>query len=174
MWNHLSEQAMTDLLLGEGDARAREHAAACASCGGRLEQARAGLGLARGVDVPEPSPLYWDAMKRHLGQRIAAEHARPRFRLRPLPVAAAALAIAAAVILPGMRQPARVLPAWSALPPAELDASLVVLEGLETSWEDAAELGVCASVDGCLVRLGEDESRALAETLRAELLGRKS
>jgi hypothetical protein len=178
MTGHVSDEALAELLEEAGSAADREHAASCPACGTRLSEARAELELARSADVPEPSPLYWEAFRRNVGRRIAEEPG-PRWRWGlwvPLATVAAAAAFAVAVVVrtPGPTAaeraaglgPSPVVPAWSALPPAEEDVSLDVMEGLAvadgglTAWAEGRGLG--AFVGG----LTDEESAALAETLR--------
>jgi len=171
MTRHLSEGELVDLALG-ATGKDREHAAGCASCSFRLEELQQGLALARKADVPEPSPLYWDALRRNVSRRIA-EEPRPLANWgRLLPLVAAAAALLAIALSGGhaLRQlrhvSAPVLPSWSALPPEEDDPGLVVLEGLArtegelTAWEEGRGLGAF------LADLSEADELALADGLR--------
>jgi hypothetical protein len=63
--------------------------------------------------------------------------------------------------------PAPGLPAWSALPEAEDDPSLAVLEGLAAGGDGLAELDEGAGVGPFLASLSDEDDRALAESLRA-------
>ena len=134
MNRHLSDESLLSLAQG-GDADGdRAHLSACGRCAERVEEARAGLALARRADVPEPSPLYWEAMRRSVERRIAEEpRSSPRW-VWLVPVLATAAAVVVVVLTTGRTHapaslPGPTLPAWSALPPAEDDASLEVLEG---------------------------------------------
>src|SRR6185503_6868631 len=97
---HVPEAGLIDLLEDGGSPSDRRHLDACASCAERLAVVRAGLGLARTTDVPEPSPLYWESFRRQVGQRIqtAPEPSRHRFLLWG-PALAAAAAVVAVVVL---------------------------------------------------------------------------
>jgi hypothetical protein len=171
MTRHVPDESLPDLAEGHGSEADRAHAAACASCASRLADVRSALGLARRADVPEPSPLYWEAMRRSVGRRIGEEPRRgPRWAWLA-PLAAAAALVAVMVLTTGRTQapsatPAPRLPAWSALPDADDDASLVVLEGF------AAEDGALATVDegggvgAFLASLSDEDDRALADSLR--------
>jgi hypothetical protein len=170
---HLSDGELTDVLEGAGDARARAHVAACSACGSRLEAASRGMALARQADVPEPPAPYWGAFRRRVGERIGDEAARG-WGPRLLPILAAVAALL--VIVPALRTTAPpsshpVLPAWSALPPAEEDEGLAVLRDLalaEAELPTGRELGGIAQD---LADLTEEESRALAEALRRGIEG---
>ena len=126
------------------------------------------------ADVPEPSPLYWDAFRRQVGRRSAEEP--PARGLAPvasrpwLAPAAAAVALlwrwssrreraAGAVAAPA-------LPAWSALPPREDDAGLDVLEVWPRRRRPRGRCRVRGVAD-CLIGLSDEESLDLADALRA-------
>jgi hypothetical protein len=177
---HVSDAEMMDVLEGTARGRVMAHVAGCAKCRGRLDEARGGLALAVPAEVPEPSPLFWDALRRRVSEGInATPAARPsRFALRPvLAGALVAAAAVAGVALLAPRTPvtpptsvAAALPAWSALP--EDDPNLEVLEGLETQVADAVPATAeCHDWAQCVAGLDEDEGRALATALRSELAG---
>ena len=168
---HLSENELLDLTLGEGKDADRDHAFACAACGSRLAELRQGLALARKADVPEPSPLYWEALRRNVSRRIA-DAPRPLAAWSRFLALASAAAVLAIALSSGrtshtpVEGPAPALPAWSALPPPEEDPGLAVLEGLAhadgdlTAWEEGRGLGAF------LAELSETDERALVDTLR--------
>jgi hypothetical protein len=171
MRRHLSDESLLRLAQG-GDVEAdRAHALACGQCAERVEEARAGLLLARRADVPEPSPLYWEAMRLRIGQKIAEEPRRSPGRAWLAPVLAAAAAILVVALSTGRVQappalPAPTLPAWSALPPAEDDASLEVLEGVAIADGDLGTLDEGRGISAFLAGLSDEEYRALADSLR--------
>jgi anti-sigma factor RsiW len=168
--SHLSNEILMDVLEGAA-ARgpAAEHLASCAECAARLAEAREGLALTRAVDVPEPPGMYWQSFPRQVAGRLAAAPA-PRWRAWLLPGLATAMAVAAAVIfLPrpapeAPPTPAPTLAAWSALPPAEEDPALPVLQALGPELDPALD---CAGVAECLAELTDEESQDLVQTLRA-------
>jgi hypothetical protein len=167
MTRHVADESLHDLAEGGGSDAERAHAAACPPCAARVEETRAALDLARRADVPEPSPLYWEAMRRGVGRRIAEEPRRtPRWAwLAPL---AAATAVVAVVALTAGRPPEPSaspepgLPAWSPLPPAEYDTSLEVLAATD------GELGALDEGRGIapfLAGLSDEDYAALVESL---------
>jgi hypothetical protein len=176
---HLTDEAIVDLALGEAAASERVHAEACAACAARAAEARAAFELARRAEVPEPSPLYWQALRSGVSRRIAAAEREPKHFGVRLPLAAAAAVLAVAVSLRSARPPARpepparaALPSWSALPLEEEDDGLRVLEGLALA---SGSLDWPADgLDGYLASLSEDESRELAEDLRRQGQGGES
>jgi hypothetical protein len=171
MTRHVPDESLPDLAEGGGSEADRAHVLACRPCATRVEETRAALALARRADVPEPSPLYWDAMRQSVGRRIAEEPRRaPRWAwLGPLAAAGAAVAVFA--LATGRTHapsatPAPALAAWSALPPAEDDASLAVLEGLAEAEGDLGELDGGRGVGAFLAELSDDDYRVLADSLR--------
>lgn len=173
MTRHLTDEAALDLAEGGADRALLAHAAGCAECAARIEEARAGLALAGSADVPEPPPLYWEAMRRNLERRIAEEPRRaPRWAwLAPLLATAAAVAVVA--LRTGRApvpepSPEPTLAAWSALPPVEEDASLEVLEGWVVTTGDLGSLDEGQGVGAFVAELSEEDMGALADSLRAQ------
>jgi hypothetical protein len=181
---HLGEEALIDLMEGVADAGARAHASSCLHCRARLEQAAAGLELASEADVPEPSPLFWDAFRRRVDERIVSGDREPAWKrlavrsMAPWLAAAAVLVAAAAVTFP--RGPAAgtaatpaapVLPAWSALPAGE-DVGLEMLAAVVPGNTGLGPLTECDGMGDCLAEaaaLSEEDSLALADALQREL-----
>jgi len=166
---HASDERLTQL-LDSGRPDAGDHVETCPACRSRLDAAREALAWASEAQVPEPSPLYWTAFRAQVSRRIDSERARRRrFGLWSGLAAAAGLAGAVAFLARGPEpSPAAlaVLPAWSALPSAEDDAGLAVLEALAPV---SLELAECRGLDDCLGDLSEAESLELAEALRQEM-----
>lgn len=174
MKEHVSDEELFDLATGAEAARSA-HLAACEACSARVREARELLTTVRGVEVPEPPALFWQAFRRQVERRIAEERPRPRLLTWLLPAAAVAV-LAAAVAVPlalrGRPEPSappEASPAsvsWSALPPAEEDEALAVLQGVaasggEIGWDEGRGLGAV------LAELSDEESAALAEALAA-------
>ncbi|HSD28414.1 MAG TPA: hypothetical protein VLL75_14020 [Vicinamibacteria bacterium] len=179
MTRHLPDGSLLNLAEGRGSDADRAHAGACAVCAARLAEVRSALDLARRADVPEPSPLYWDAMRRSVDRRIG-EEPRPRPRWVWLgPFAATAALVAALVLTSGRTHapsptPAPGLPAWSALPEAEDDPSLAVLEGLAAGDDALGALDEGGGVGPFLANLSDEDYQALAESLRGAGKGGES
>jgi hypothetical protein len=179
MRSHLTDDMLAEALEGLGSAEARRHLAGCADCSARLEEARLGLELARAADVPEPPPLYWEVFRRQVGHRISGEAPARRalgFWLFPALATATAVWIAIAIFRSPEPGPTReatavTLPSWSALPPAEEDECLEVLQALAAEGDPLDAALPAQGVDGALSDLSEEESELLAAALQEEMSG---
>jgi hypothetical protein len=164
MRSHLEDDVLLDVIEGAASVEATRHAAECSECALRMDGARAGLALAVGADAPEPSPLFWDAFRRRVASAIEAEPPRRRFGGFFVPGLLAAGAVVALVtflpIDPG--------PAVSPAPLVASSAQPVTEEGAGVDAASAYDLE-CQDVAACVAGLTDEESRALAEALRAEL-----
>ncbi|HEV7499253.1 MAG TPA: hypothetical protein VGQ33_04575 [Vicinamibacteria bacterium] len=178
MWRHLSDAAVVDVIEGSAEARARAHVAGCEPCRVRVEDARQAWGWAAQAVVPEPVPSYWDVFRRRVARALVDAPAAPS--RRPLWAAAAAsVAVIALLMVVPLRGPvasvpaaapaAPVLPAWSALPPADEDPGLPVLEHVVPLAAAATPAVECSDISECMAGLSDDESRALVDVLRQEL-----
>jgi len=166
MARHVTDETLLDVLEGTADPESRRHADACADCAERVKEARGGRALAREAEVPEPSPLYWEAFRRNVGRRIESDSTGRGWRWAWLPVVAAAAAVLLAV--PALRPPsapAPLLPAWSALPPADQDAGLSVLAGLDIADADLSAVDGERDVVESLADLSDEEARAFQDAL---------
>jgi hypothetical protein len=63
---HFTDQEFVDLLDGALPAARARHADGCPSCAERLDLMRDAVARASDVDVPEPSPLFWE----HFSARV--------------------------------------------------------------------------------------------------------
>jgi hypothetical protein len=173
MTAHLKDERLVEALEAGGlqDETSRRHLRDCESCGARVRELEE-------TDVPEPSPLYWEAFRRQIASRLD-EAPRPfagrRFWIPGLAAVAAAGLVVASLVpwSPSGTSTAspRPLPAWSALPEDD-DAALTVLQGLAPSDDDLDSLGAGGVADR-LAGLSDEDSRSLAEALRGEWEGRK-
>jgi hypothetical protein len=75
MTHHLSESEFVDLAENESalDAGRVAHVETCASCREQLDALRAMLRVTATMDVPEPSPLFWEHMSNRVRAGVAAE-----------------------------------------------------------------------------------------------------
>ena len=177
MTAHVSDDAVLDLALGAGTASRRGHAESCEACARRVREAASALELAQRAEVPEPSPFYWQALRHGVSQRIAHEGQETRRSAFLVPLAAAAAVLAVLFSVPALPVKGPLAPglaAWSALPLEEEDEGLRVLEGLALSSGELAEWDRGEGLSAYLANLTDDESRVLAETLRARGQGGES
>jgi len=170
----LSEDEIVDALEERGSASLREHLASCGDCAAALAFAKDGFALARDAEVPEPSPLYWEAFRRQVDRRIGAEAPpRPWAWLLPLAAAAAVAVVALPLLRSRLVEHAPVdgarLAAWSSLPPADEDDGLAVLQEVSLAESDLVSVRESRSADDVLTDLSDEETTALAEALRHEL-----
>ena len=129
--------------------------------------------MAQASEVPEPSPLYWEAFRRQVNRRIQGEGRRPWFRFLVPLAAAAGLVVAltrplSAPTVSSVPVAASVLPAWSALPAADDDPGFEVLQAVASSGSDLASSYARGSVQELLSDLSDEESQALAERLKTD------
>jgi len=70
---HLTPDELIDLSEGAGSADAAAHLHGCDVCRGQVAALQAAMSSAASVDVPEPSPLFWDHLSARIREDIAAE-----------------------------------------------------------------------------------------------------
>lgn len=182
------------LALIEADAAPRHpHLAACARCRAAIDAARAALAEARSVEVPEPSPLFWDHLSARVSTAVAAEPEAPLSRRvwwRTLVPSAVALgAVALSVWLGPSAIGTRTVPAPGTVaarpeppaPPADIDAAAL---GDDEAWAmlgqmaggfdvgtlgDALGTSEATGADLAMSDLTDRERASLADLLRAEM-----
>lgn len=181
MAEHLPPSTLIDVAEDRVvDGRSRAHLSGCESCQIQVHQVRADLLELTGADVPEPSPLYWEAFQRQVAERVQAlpdQRVRDRWMWAPALVAAALTVAVIAprsskgpVPFPTASHVASTLPAWSALPAAGHDDGLVVLRAFASQGTMDHSSG-CVVVEDCLADLGDDDVDAVTEALRAARAG---
>jgi hypothetical protein len=72
---HLSAEELVDIAEGTRLESSAPHLAGCTSCRTRLTDLRTLLSAAQDVEVPEPSPLFWDHLSSRVSQAVAMEEA---------------------------------------------------------------------------------------------------
>jgi hypothetical protein len=75
---HLASEELVDIAEGTRSEASAPHLAACGSCRERLIDLRSMMSLAKDVDVPEPSPLFWDHFSSRVSAAVAAEASAPQ------------------------------------------------------------------------------------------------
>jgi hypothetical protein len=159
---HLTPEQFVDIadgVLAESGSEVAPHLSACAECRQQLAEMRAIMTEAADVDVPEPSPLFWD----HLSARVSAavsEEPGPRswreWLLRPLilvPSIAGVLVAALFVVL-------LTRPALAPLPPAPPPGMVTATVRPSPSPDSAARASVSA-IDASLPPLGSADDPQL-------------
>jgi len=173
MPRHLTTETLADVLEGRESAEARRHVGTCEECARRVREVEETLRLAGSAEVPEPSPLYWEAFREQVGQRIAEESPAVSWRRwwGPGLVVAAAATLAVVAFLQTWSGPtssaAPVIPAWAALP-EEDDVAFSILLELGPSEEDLAPLVAQSDAAHHIADLTEEESEALTEAFRSQ------
>jgi hypothetical protein len=189
---HLTPDERLALIEAE-EAPRHPHLAACARCRAGIDAARAALAEARSVEVPEPSPLFWDHLSARISTAAAAEPEAPRSRRvwwRMLVPSAVALgAVVLAVWLGPSATKTRTVPAPGTVaarpeppaPPADIEAAasgddeawamLVQMAGKFDSETlgDALGTSEATGADLAMSDLSERERASLADLLRAEM-----
>jgi hypothetical protein len=168
MREHVGDDELMDVVEGTASADVRRHVQACAACGARVAETSSALDLARDADVPEPSPLFWEAFRVQVGRKVGAERRSRLTGWAPALAAAAVAALGIGVLTQphAPATPASTLPAWSASLPSGDESGLAQLP----LPADADELSLaCSGVADCVSGLSDEESLALADVLSQEL-----
>lgn len=201
---HLSRDELLGLAESDGPIATGHHAASCAACRHEVESLRALLRDARSVEVPEPSPLFWEHLSARVHRAIAEAPAAapagasawftPRWALA---LGGLSTAVLAGVLVVG-RGPS---PSPAAAPPFVIaehgpstfestPASEDAAGMAEEDWDLVAGLAEDADVgdvsdlldfvtpgtaDGVVPRLSGEEQDELIRLIRAEMVkGRPS
>jgi hypothetical protein len=192
---HLTSEQLVDLAEGTIPEPSMPHLQSCEGCQAKLAELRATLAAAREVDVPEPSPLFWDHFSARVHEAVEAErdHATPTSGrwwswraipswVGPLWVGSLAAVVLAVAIMTG-RVSESPTPAGSIAVVAEStaeapgiadDPSLSFVADLVTDldWDAAVEAGLTTHLgvdDDVVTQLSDGERRELHRLLRAEL-----
>ena len=186
--SHLSPEALIDIAEGTRPESSTPHLAVCRSCREQLADLREMMATVA-VDVPEPSPLFWDHLSARVREAVAAEGpgSTPWWKLgrRSWRLAAgmsvAVIAIAGSLTLRPARGPDAVS---TVVTPAAVgngavsadDPSLSLLSDLarDLDWDAAAEAGITMEVgaaDGALTELTSAERTELQRLLREAMSG---
>jgi anti-sigma-K factor RskA len=180
MSDHLRHEDFVDALENTLDAARQKHVETCGECQAAIAKLRETLQDAKSVELPEPSPLFWD----HFSDRVreATEHVpastpwwQPQGWLRPVAiVATAAAAIALAIVL---------RPAPDTTPDSVSDVAAVVMPPDDGSWglviglasefdvEDVRAVATprAGTADAMIAELTAAQRQALAQLLKNEI-----
>lgn len=184
---HLEADELIDLAEGARTESSAPHLAACAQCRAQLADLRAVVASVADVEVPEPSPLFWDHFSRRVHDAVAVERVAPGaswasrlFASRGLQAAVAACAALILVVFATSRTTAPGIPAAHRNgaelfvdSPIEADASLALVatlaEHLDGDLAGEAGLAHVGSADRAVMHMDDAELRALHRLLQEEL-----
>lgn len=195
---HLTPEELVDVIEGTLAAARAAHADGCAECRRKMDELRSVMVKARAIEVPEPSPLFWDHFSARVREAVAAEPARTRqpwwagwsvSRLTvALTVVTALLAImVGTVMFRSADQAAPVERAVASVEPraesaAAVDAPEVTDESAEWALvlevaesldlQDVDEVGLAVrqgAVERAVLELSADERRELGRLLQSAL-----
>jgi hypothetical protein len=179
---HLTPEQMLDVVEGTRPRTDFPHVDACPECAARLDAISQMMAVAAEVDVPEPSPLFWDHLSGRIRDRVAQDANRgwPTFawpwRMAIAAAAAAVLVLAVGLALrrgapPLPDNPAAVADAtFEATVTIDEDPALALLADLsaDLDWDAASEAGIVpahGAVDHVLVGLTDEERTELQRIL---------
>jgi|SRR5581483_6293487 len=191
---HLTPEQFVDLAEGTTPESSTPHLASCEACRRQLADVRAMMTAAADVDVPEPSPLFWEHLSARVSEAVAAEPPQSGWNwwLRaamPFALATAAALLIAFVMVGRLVAPAEqhaALPVASVAPPPAqklpadttlaadvTDPSLGLVADLtqDMGWDAAREAGLAprGSADHAVTHLTEGELRQLRDLLQEEM-----
>jgi len=194
---HLTPEQFVDIAEGHRAESSFPHLAECGACRGELAALRAVMVEAGEVDVPEPSPLFFEHLSGAIHDRVENEsHPRswlPRWLPRrrvfvPLGAIVAAAVLTIAVLLPRLSlntvKPAdREAAASTATSDASIaepsdavdldDPLLLLVADLSAGvdWDAAADAGFADpdSAEHAVTHMGAEELRALRKVLQQEM-----
>jgi len=194
---HLSSEQLIDLAEGvELEPAPATHLESCSRCRQQLADLRSTMAAVSEVEVPEPSPLFWDHLSRRVhdaveGERVSAGSRGSSWNWltgRPAWAGAFALAVVAAVFLVRSGYPTHQPdPSISAVSTSSKsltddaatfdDPSLSLVLDLagELDWDQAREAGLTTHVgvdDDALAQLSDAERVELQKLLKGELANR--
>jgi hypothetical protein len=189
---HLTPEELLDLAEGTRPLTSAPHLTTCETCRHQLDELRDVMATVH-VDVPEPSPLFWEHLSTRVRDAVAAEAVPARWGFgfgRLSWSLAAAMSVAVVVIAASLTMRTRatptylpsadthVSPAVADVPggdvgsaPTSEDASFLLLGDLAGSldWESAAEAGIGMEVgtaDSAVTELNNGERTELQRLLR--------
>ena len=182
---HLTPDQLVDALDGVLEPSRTTHLEACGPCQQQLAALGAVLRDTRQVDVPEPSPLYWQHLSARVRTAIDAEAAPAggwRHWLRwPVLAPIAALALIVMALAAAVPRHAAVTPdvAVNAAVDQPLDDSFAMVADLvgDIDWDTAMLAGLTVgpgAADQAVLELTVAEQQELSRLLRAELTKAKS
>ena len=190
---HLAESERLDVAEGLGSDASASHLVSCEACRRDVEDLQAAMSAAAAVEVPEPSPLFWEHLSVRVRQGLDAEHGRPTIGWLPrwvsvgaiVPAGAVAMLVLVAAVVWGPSRESSTTAAPGAavsaamatggeMAPIEEDASFALLAALsaELDWDAAGEAGLAPRgevVDRLVSSLSSGERGELHRLLQEAL-----
>jgi hypothetical protein len=155
---HLQPADFVDIAEGNRPDASAPHLDACADCRRQLAEMRAMMSAAAEVEVPEPSPLFWDHLSARVGEAVAAEGTpRPAWldvaSWRHVAIPAWAVAIASVIVVVALsaRLTAPEPPASAMLNRSAFTASAPPASAVPDTNASVEVLGDAASDDASLM-----------------------
>lgn len=157
---HLSTEQFVDLAEGMRAESSFPHLQACATCREQLEALRSMMSAAADIEVPEPSPLFWDRVSARVREAVAASGPPRRawwhlstWPRVAIPVVTAVVVVIAVGTMLTPRVQAPTAPSFVSVPapgPSVAaadsidDPALGLVQELaaQMDWEDASQLAV--------------------------------
>ena len=186
---HLTPEELIDLAEGLRPSSSAAHLAECAQCRHELDELREMM-TTIAVEVPEPSPLFWDHLSARVREAVAAEAVRrrgwfsiARWRWGLVAAVGAAVVAVAAAITTRTPAPAPATTVIVERPVADVgsapvteDASFMLLGDLAGAldWDAVAEAGITmdvGSADTAMTELTAGERTELQRLLQEAMSG---
>ena len=188
---HLSPERLVDIAEGTQPESSAPHLVDCDACRRQLNELRAMMAAMADVEVPEPSPLFWDHFSSRVADAVAAEPATTGWNWWLRAAMPFALATAAALLIAffattrliaphRMEAPSGVtfvaerppLPRET-LAPEVTDPSLLLMADLagNIDFDSAREAGLAGrgSAEHAVTHMTEPELQQLHDLLQHEL-----
>jgi hypothetical protein len=194
---HLTIEELIDLAEGTRAESSDPHLQSCGLCRHQLAGLRSAMSAAADVEVPEPSPLFWQHLSERVHEAVAAEGV-PRSRFldwgwakalpswRGLAVAGVAAAVMIAIAVTTPRPAEQVARTQEMSGASEVDAnplpvagaaddpSLALVADLTSqldadAFDETGWSSHAGAVDEAVVNLTEDERLELQRLLKEEL-----
>ncbi len=182
---HLTSDQLVDALDGVLEPARQSHLDACQPCQQQVAELAAVLRETRAVDMPEPSPLYWQHLSARVRTAIDAEPVAAGgwggWLRWPVLAPVAALALTVMALAVAVPRPSPVTPdvALREASEAPLDDSFAMIADLvgDMDWDTAISAGLTVALgaaDQAVLQLTSAEQQELTRLLQAELLRAKS
>lgn len=184
MSEHLRHEEFVDAIEHTLDAARQAHLDSCEQCRSAVGELGSTLNDARSVDLPEPSPLFWD----HFSNRVREATARETMTVarwwhpsqwwRPVGILASALAAAVLVMVlrpwhtstPVAGEPVGEVQAF-VTPPDDGSWGLVIGLASDLDAKDVREVAKPreGTADAMIAELSPAQRRALAQLIKDEI-----